>query len=279
MSQPANPVPGGIDGKTRVVVHLAWPSAHLRTPTFFNPRCRELGLNAVLVPWAVKPERLADAWQGLRHVENLAGVILTLPHKQAAAPLCDALEGDAVDLGVVNVARRDGEGRFTGRMYDGEGMVQGMLRQGVDPAGKRTLLLGAGGAATAIAFSLARAGVSSLSIANRSAGRAQALAARVGARVPGVPVQAAGNDPAGYELVVNATSLGLRPDDPMPCDPARLDPGATVAEVVMQPAETPLLIAARERGARVHKGEHMITAQMDLLIGFLLGEPGGAPQG
>jgi shikimate dehydrogenase len=261
-----------VSGMMRVVVHMAWPSSHLRTASFFNPRCVERGINATLVPWEVRPENLASAWDGLRHVENLAGVILTLPHKQAAANLCDFLEGDAAALQVVNVARRLTDGVFAGRMYDGVGLVQGMKNQGLVLEGKRTLLLGAGGAATAIALSLARSGVACITIANRSIEKATQLVELVEHEHPGVRIESGPADPSGQEIVINATSLGLKPDDPLPCDCSRIDAGTIVAEVVMQPPVTRFLGAAAERGAIVHKGEHMITAQVDLLIDFLLAD-------
>lgn len=115
-----------ISGKTRVVVHLTYPAKHLRTPEFFNPLLERLGYDGVLVPWEVSPANLATAWEGLRGIENLAGVIVTVPHKLEVATLCDELKGTALLLKVCNVAKRLADGRFTGRMFDGDGFVAGL---------------------------------------------------------------------------------------------------------------------------------------------------------
>jgi shikimate dehydrogenase len=259
-----------INGNTRVVVLMAWPASHVRTPAFFNAMCRAREINAVLVPWAVPPERLAHAWEGLRYVDNLAGIILTIPHKQTAAKLCDTLEGDAKFLEVVNTVRRNADGTYTGRMYDGVGFVQGMLAKGIELAGKRVLLLGAGGAATAIALALARQHIAALTIFNRSSDKASRLAETVTSEVTDAIVQLGSADPSGHDIIINATSLGLKPDDALPCDVSRIEQGMVVADVIMQPAVTPLLVAAAERGARIHEGEHMVVPQLELFERFLL---------
>ena len=266
-----------IDGRTRVVVHLAFPSAHLRTPTFFNARCRERGLGAVLVPWEVGPERLAETWHALRHTRSCAGAIVTIPHKESVAVLCDDLEGVAAALGVANVVRRTDDGRMIGRLHDGEGFVAGLRADGIEPRGRRALLLGAGGAATALAAALLAAGIAHLSIANRDRTRAETLVARLRALHPGRPIEAADADAAGYDLVVNATSVGLGGDPASPVDVATIGPGTVVADIVMKPAVTPLLRGATERGARTHGGEHMLVAQIDLFIDFLLADGRAAP--
>lgn len=258
-----------IDGRTRIVPLLANPSHHLRTPAAFNRRCAALGVNAVCIPWQVDPRHLAETVGALRHGDSVAGLIVTVPHKAAVAELCDELTGDARYLRVANVVRRSGDGRLVGAMFDGVGYVAGLRHRGIEPAGRRVLLVGAGGAATAIAGALAGAGVAELAIANRSAEKAERVVELLRDAYPSVVLRAAAPDPAGYDLVVNATSLGMQPTDPLPVDPARIDAGAVVAEVVMQPAVTPLLLAAQARGIAIHEGEHMLTAQLGLLAGFL----------
>lgn len=261
-----------IDGRTRVIVHLAYPSAHLRTPTLFNARCVERRLNAVLVPWEVASADLAAAWAGLRSARNVAGAIVTIPHKETAASHCDALEGVAAELGVANVVQRDPDGRMTGRLYDGVGFVAGLRQHGFDPKGRRTLLLGAGGAATALAQALIEAGVSELVIANRNAARGEALAERLSLLNPASRIATGPADATGFDLVVNGTSVGLDGDPASPVDIATIAPGSMVADIVMKPAMTPLLTGAQARGAQIHQGAHMLAAQIDLFIDFLLGD-------
>lgn len=272
-----------INGRTRVVVILAYPTTHVRTPGFFNAFVAERNLNAVLVPWQVAPGQLASVMESLRHVENLAGVIVTIPHKQSIAALCDDLEGIAAHLMVANVARRTADGRFIGRMYDGTGFVAGLQREGIELAGRSVLLLGAGGAGTAVASALLDAGVGTLAISNRNQERAEQLVQRLKRIHPDGDARAVKDTRGQWDIVINSTSLGLHEDDPLPIDPDNLPRACTVAEVIMQPDETALLLAARARGCRVHKGVHMVTAQIALLARFLLesddaakteGEPG-----
>lgn len=270
MTNTAGPRICEVNGKTRVVLILAHPTTHVRTPTFFNALAAARDLNAVLVPWQVAPEQLASVMASLRHVENLAGVIVTIPHKQSIAGLCDELEGIAASLQVANVARRTPDGRFIGRMYDGAGFVAGMRREGIELSGRSVLLLGAGGAGTAVADALLGAGIGKLAILNRNHERATQLVRRLYEIHPDSNVEAV-HDPRGeWDIVVNSTSLGLHADDPLPIDPENLPRKCTVAEVIMQPDETALLRAARLRGCRVHKGVHMVTAQIELLADFLL---------
>lgn len=260
-----------INGRTHVFVHLAYPSAHLRTPQLFNARCRELSLDAVLVPWQVHPDHLGPVLDGLRRSESVPGIIVTIPHKEAVAALCDRLEGPAELLGVANVVRKEEDGALVGRILDGEGFVGGLVREGRDPRGKAALLVGAGGVAVAIADALLGAGVSRLIIANRTIERAQRLVERLRGLHPGRDVAIGPADATGFGLVVNATALGMHEGDPLPLDLATIAPGTVVAEVVMAPPVTPLLRAAGARGAVIHEGVHMLTGQIDPFIDFILG--------
>jgi shikimate dehydrogenase len=265
-----------IDGKTRVAVHLAYPADHVKTPAIFNRRCHARRLNAVLVPWQVKPADLSATIEGLRCCENLAGLVVTVPHKIAAAARCDRLQGTASLIGVVNVARLDADGALVGENFDGAGFLSGLRREGIEPKGMRVLLLGAGGAATAIAGSLLGAGVGQLHIANRTLAKAQMLAQRMGSEASGI-ISAVVEPKRRYDMIVNATSLGMRQGDKLPVDADLIDANTLVAETIMQPAVTPLMREAGKRGARIHHGKHMIMSQIDLLIDFLF-EPGAAQQ-
>lgn len=260
-----------INGRTHVFVHLAYPSAHLRTPQLFNARCRELNLDAVLVPWQVHPDNLGRVLDALRLSESVPGIIVTIPHKEAVAALCDRLEGPADLLKVANVVRKAEGGALVGRILDGDGFVGGLVRAGHNPRGKPALLVGAGGVAAAIAYALLAAGVTRLVIANRTVERAQRLSERLQALYPGREIAVGAADATGFELVVNGTALGMHDGDLLPLDPGTIAPGAVVAEVVMAPAMTPLLHAARERGAITHEGSHMLAGQIDAFIDFILG--------
>ncbi len=258
-----------ISGTTRFAPLLAHPSRHVRTPGVFNAECARRDLDMVMVPLDVRPDMLAPTIGALRTVANLAGFVITIPHKTEAAALCDRLTGAAEMLGVCNIIRRESDGSLTGAMFDGEGFVAGLRHEGHDPRGRRVLLIGAGGAASGLAHALAQAGAARLTIANRSAAKAQLLVGQLQAAFPGADIGTGPADPQGYDLVVNGTSLGMHPGDALPFDPDRLSPGTLVAEVVMQPDVTPVLEAAQLRGCRIHKGIHMIEQQVRLLVDFL----------
>jgi shikimate dehydrogenase len=154
-------------------------------------------------------------------------------------------------------------------MFDGEGFVAGLRSQGIEAAGRRAYLVGAGGAGNAIAFGLARSGVARLTIANRTASKAEELVSRLRAHFPGLELAAGGSSPAGHDLVVNATSLGLKEGDALPLDTRALTPDMIVAEIIMNPQQTPLLAEAARRGCRVHLGRHMLDCQIELMARFI----------
>lgn len=260
-----------INGKTKIIVHLAYPSTHLRTPSFFNPLMDMHRRNAVLVPWQVSPENLSQVWEALRVSESVAGVIVTIPHKTAVAHLCDRLEGAARFLKVANVARKTPDRQFIGRMYDGPGYIEGLRSQGHEMRGRRVLLLGAGGAATGIAHSMVKEGVAGLTIANRTRAKAEALGDALNAEFGTTIVSAGEANGRDHDVVINATSAGLNESDNLPIDPGTIRPDALVGEVIMQPDVTPLLIAAQARGCQIHKGKFMIQGQTELLAEFILG--------
>src|SRR5690606_5894331 len=160
---------------------------------------------------------------------------VTVPHKTAALNLCDEVSMAARDIGAVNTVRREASGRLVGDMFDGRGFVQGLIAEGRDPAGRRVLLVGAGGAAAAIGYALAEAGVRSLTIANRTRAKAEDLAARIDHFFPAVKVDSADANPQGYDLIINSTSLGMRAGDELPFPADLLEPGQLVAEIIMKP--------------------------------------------
>ena len=258
-----------ISGRTRLFAIVADPVGHVRTPEVFNARFAARGADAVLVPLHVDAAGLPAAFAAFRGMKNLGGVVVTVPHKTAALALCDEVSETARAVGAVNTVRREPDGRLVADMFDGEGFLAGLRSQGIEPEARRVYLAGAGGAANAIAFGLARAGVARLTIANRTARRAEELVARIRARYPRLDAGVGGPNPAGHDLVVNATSLGMREGDPLPLEAGGLAAGATVAEIIMKPERTPLLLEAARRGCRVHLGRHMLDCQIELMARFM----------
>lgn len=265
--------PAEVTGHTRFLAILADPVHHVKTPQRINALLRAQGIDAVMVPLHVGQADLAAVLDALRRTQNFAGCVVTVPHKTKALALCDEVSGAAREIGAINVVHRMRDGRLRGGMLDGIGFVDGLRGAGIDPHGKSVYLAGAGGAACAIAFALAEAGVRRITVANRSADRAAGLVQRLREKHPDLPASVGDADPSGHDLVVNATSLGLRAGDALPLDAARLDAGQIVAEIIMEPAETALLLAARERGCRVHEGAPMLASQVRHMAAFMLDVP------
>jgi shikimate dehydrogenase len=258
-----------IDGKTKLYAIVADPIEQVKTPQTLNALMRERQFNGVLVPMQVAPEKLSGWFEALRGIKNFGGLIVTVPHKQAIAKLCDEVSDAARLIGAVNVVRREPDGRMVGDILDGKGFVAGLRANDIEPAGKRVFLAGAGGAANAIAFALADAGAVELGIYNRTADKAHDLIARLRQVYPGFEAKAVGASPAGYDVVVNATSLGMKDGDPLSLDANALVSDQVVAEIIMKPETTALLAAAQARGCKIHYGLPMLRSQADLMAAFV----------
>lgn len=255
-----------VDGNTKLIGIVGHPIAQVLTPTILSGLARHNGINALCVPLHVEPAGLAGLMAGLRGLHNLLGVIATVPHKPAAAALADTLLPRARQARAANVLRREADGRWTADMLDGVGFARALAAAGHDVAGRRALVAGAGGVGTAICFALAASGAAEIGLFDTDAARADDLAARL--RAEGARAEVVGRDPAGYGLVVNATPMGMRPEDPLPMDPTRIGPGAVVGDVVSKPAVTRFLAAAAARGCAILPGARMTEEQMGAMAEF-----------
>ncbi len=264
-----------ISGHTRIYAILADPVHHVQTPQKLNALMQRRGHDGVMVPVHVGVDDLTTVVAGLKRMKTLGGFVVTVPHKTAIVALCDAVSRQAELVGAVNCVRRGADGRFVGEILDGLGFVAGLRREGFEPKGRRVLLLGAGGAANAVAFALAEAGVAGLSIANRTRAKSEDLARRLASAFPALPIDLDEPGAAAPDIVVNGTSLGLAGGDPLPLDASRLVPGQIVAEVIMQPRVTALLAAAQARGCRIHYGLPMLECQLEMMGDFMGMTPSG----
>ncbi len=254
-----------ITGRTRIFGIIADPIHHVKTPQVFNAFLQKHGVDGVLVPIHVVPEGLGDMLAGLRRMQNFGGFIVTVPHKPSVVDLCDEVTPDAARIGAVNCVRRDPDGRLVGAILDGIGFVEGLRGAGIDPRGMRAYVAGAGGAASAVAFALAGAGVASLTVGNRTEAKARDLGDRIAAAYPGLSVSTDASRVADQDLVMNATSLGMAEGDALPLDVSQLHPGQIVAEAIMHPPMTALLKAGEAAGCRIHPGLPMLESQIRLM--------------
>ncbi|MDJ0461606.1 NAD(P)-binding domain-containing protein [Streptomyces sp. H27-C3] len=263
-----SPSPLPISGSTRLYAVLGDPVAQVRAPSLLNPLFAHLGINAVLLPVHVRPDSFADVFRGLRRMENLDGILITIPHKAAALHLADEVSPAAEAAGAVNALRREPDGRWTGENFDGIGFVSGLVAAGHLPKGKHVALMGAGGAGSAIAAALLAAGAARLSLCDPDADKLEALVARLERHWPGRTTGAAKPVLDDADIVVNATPLGMRADDPLPFSPQALRPHCVVADVIMKPRETALLKAAAALGHPILHGAHMLDHQLGLYRTF-----------
>ncbi len=263
--------PTHITGATRLLGLIADPVVQARSPAMANTLLQQRGQlgSFVLLPMQVPAGALPDVTAAIRKIQNFAGAIVSMPHKSSIVPLLDQLTPEARLVGAVNVIQRTADGRLFGTVLDGEGFAAGLRSGGHEVRGASCLLVGAGGAASAIAFALAGHGCGSLTITNRTATKAASLASRLRAAFPCVRVQNGDDVGARFDIAINATSLGMKADDELPMSDDVLERSTVIAECVVAPEMTRLLDVARARGRAIHTGVPMLAAQMDLMLRFM----------
>lgn len=239
-----------IDGNTRLIAHLGYPTHSFKAPMIYNPWFRKQGINAVVMPMGCKAEDYAAFLPLVFRLSNIHGALITMPHKVPTIAMVDRLSTTARVAGSANAIRLAEDGKLEADMFDGEGFVRGVLRKGQGLEGARVLVVGSGGVGSAIAASLAAAGVAGMALFDPNAALQDALATRLRSAYPRLTVTTGSNDPAGFDVVVNASPLGMNEGDPLPMDAARIAPTTFVGEVVMKPEITPFLAATRDRGCR-----------------------------
>ncbi|HEY8418229.1 MAG TPA: shikimate dehydrogenase [Limnochordales bacterium] len=256
-----------LSGETVVVGIIGWPVAHSLSPQMHNRAFAHLDMNWVYVPFPVQPADVETAVAGLRAV-GVRGFNVTVPHKTAVIPYLDRLTPAAATIGAVNTVINQ-DGYLVGDNTDGIGFVRSLREEAAfDPAGSRVCILGAGGAARAVAFALAEAGAVRVAIANRTVARAEELAAAVarqGVQTAALPLDGPelAEELAGADLLVQTTPAGLKGggDDRLPVREDWLRPPLIVCDIVYNPPITPLLAAARRRGLRIVPGWGMLLYQ------------------
>jgi shikimate dehydrogenase len=263
-----------LSGETRLHVIVGDPVGQTKSPAGLTAEFAARQVDAVCVPVHVTAADFDAFMAAAKRIRNLDGIVVTIPHKFAALSHCDEVSERARVLGTVNVLYRIGGGRWRGDMTDGIAMTAALEKAGCKLAGRRALLVGAGGAGSAVALALLEAGVAMLAIAEvdaaRRGGLIERLAARHPSKVTAGSVTAGGADPTGFDLVVNATPVGMAPDDPLPVDVTHLDPAACVADLITRPVVTPLLDAARRRGCLTVTGTDMFAVQAGTMADILL---------
>ncbi|WP_109480186.1 shikimate dehydrogenase [Paraburkholderia sp. C35] len=264
-----------IDGATRLYAIIGDPVVQVRSPSVYTAHFARNGINAVMVAAQASPAAFDTAMRGLIALGNLDGVLITSPHKVAAMTFADRLSTRAQIVGAINALRREADGSWTGDMFDGVGFVSAAQKVTSIDA-KRVLLFGCGGAGAAIAAELAAQGACSITLVDPDAHRANALRDALTRHFPACDVNV-GNRGAAYDVVVNASIVGMKDDDGLPGDPGAIGAQSLIGDVVLRPPATPtaLVRLAREHGAQVVTGQDMHAGQVDAIAGFFDRQKGG----
>lgn len=257
-----------ISGSTKFIAHIGYPTHTFKSPMIYNPYFEHAGIDVVVVPMACQKGNLSALIQGVFGLDNVCGALITMPHKVSTLDLLDETSTAVKVAGACNAVRRAADGRLQGDLFDGEGFVRGLRRKGLELAGSRALVVGCGGVGSAIAASLAGAGVGTLLLFDLNTNAADGLAARLRQHHPALTVVTGNRDPRGFDLVVNATPMGMNEGDELPLDVSRLSPDTFVGEVVMRGETTAFLAAALERGCRVQVGTDMLFEQIPAYLEF-----------
>jgi shikimate dehydrogenase len=257
-----------INGHTEIIAHIGFPTHSFKAPMIYNPYFTQAGVNAVVVPMGCKPENYPTFLRSVFELSNIRGALITMPHKVTTVAMLDEVSPTAAIAGACNAVKRNADGKLIGDMFDGEGFVRGVLRKGLVLAGARVLVVGSGGVGSAIAASLAAAGVGEITLFDLNTKSAINLGERLKKHYPSLVVRTGSNDPAGLDLVVNGTPLGMNEGDPLPIDINRLEARTFVGEVVMKTETTAFLAAAQKRGCRTQVGTDMLFEQIPAYLEF-----------
>jgi len=260
-------------GSTKIYGCLADPIDHVKAPTIFTSIFKEKNINAVMVPIHLDKDNLQNVIASLKNIKNFEGMTITIPHKTSITNLCDYLEQDAEFTQSVNWIKFDKDRKLIGNNFDGQGFVAGFLAQKFLIKNQKVCIFGAGGAAVSIACSLAKQKIKYLKIINRSVDKANELKKKLNVINKCLLVEVDNykdnlllND---FDIIINATSLGLHKNDKLPFDVSKTSPKAVIADIIMQPLETELLKQAKNLRRSVHYGKYMIENQIDLVGNFL----------
>ncbi|RZL87141.1 MAG: shikimate dehydrogenase [Variovorax sp.] len=261
-----------IAGSTALYLIPGDPVTNVRLPRMFNSVFERFGIDAVMAPAQVSHRDLAVFVKAAFLAKNVRGMVLAPPHKPLVVDLLDGCGLFARVAGSVNVVRRIANGELEGDLFDGEGLLGALDHYNIPFRGKRVLILGAGVSAAAIGVALAEGGTVNgaehIAFHDVAAGKAAGVAAKLDAFFDATTVAVDSSDPAGYDLVVNATPLGLKEGDAVPVDVARMDAHAALFDILLRGQPTPLVRAARARGLNAQAGFEMLIQQMPYYLDY-----------
>jgi shikimate dehydrogenase len=257
-----------ISGTTALIAHMGYPTHTFKSSLICNPWFENNGVDAVVVPMGIKAEDYPNFFRSVFTLTNIRGALITTPHKVTTMELVDEISPTAEVAGATNAVLLREDGSLVADQFDGAGFVRGALRKGFDPSGKRALVVGNGGVGSPIAASLAGTGLAGIGLFDPNAAASEALAQRIREHYPDVHVTMGSKDPNGYDLIVNATPIGMNDGDPLPVDIDRVAPGTYVGDVVLKAEITPFLRAAKDKGCTIQVGSDMLFEMIPAYLEF-----------
>ena len=258
-----------LSGKTTLIAHIGFPTTAFKAPLIYNPWFDSKGIDAMVVPMSVKAEDYPVSLREIFKMDNVHGALVTMPHKVTTASLVDEVSTTAKIAGACNAILKRPDGSLLGDMFDGSGFVRGIQRNGFKCEGAKVLLVGAGGVGSAIAASLAAAGIGAISVYKTKSDTAVNLVARLQQYYPQIDTRLVyTTDVTGFDLIVNGSPLGMKDDDPLPFDLTNLSPSTFVGEVVMKKEMTPLLEIAKAKGCPYVIGTAMLFEMIPAYLEF-----------
>jgi shikimate dehydrogenase len=257
-----------VNGATQLLFIVGDPIAQVRSPLIYNPKIKAAGHNTILVPLLVPNQDFETMISSVMRIGNLAGLVITFPFKERILPYLDHLSLDAAMIGAVNAVKKNAAGEWAGEIFDGIGMIRAVEALGQTLTNRKVLLYGAGGAGKAIAAALAARGINRLTIIDRDEGKAEALCTILSEHYKEVEWGTKDRRIETYDLLVNATPVGMGINDGHVDWHGSLHAGVTVVDIVPYPSETPLLALAKSLGCPHTNGQAMIKGQSDAVLEY-----------
>jgi len=256
-----------VSGKTRLFGIVGHPIEQVRSPEMFTAEFARRGHDGILLPFHVLPADFDTVVPALMRMPNLDGLIFTLPYKQRATALAAAIGPNARVVGAVNALARRG-GSWSAEMFDGVGCVEGFRRRGLTFAAKRVMLIGAGGAGSAIAVAIAHEAPAAIRLFDLDDARVGTLAAKVRSVDARIRVVTGAPRHEGFDVLLNASPVGMLDDPRLPIEAKRFDPSLVVFDAIVKPETTPLLALAEACGCTVVRGREMMRGQITRMTDF-----------
>ena len=258
-----------VDGATQLLFIVGDPIAQVRSPLVYNPKILASGKNSILLPLRIPETDFEHTIPSIMQIGNLAGLIITFPFKERILPYLTKISDDAALIGAVNAVKKDRDGKWVGDIFDGVGMVRAVEALGQSLLNRNVLLYGAGGAGKAIAAAVLKNGARSLTIIDRDGVKAQSLVSILTNKYPQAVLGCTDTKIEHYDLLVNATPVGMAAGDTHVAWQGSLHSGITVVDIVPYPIETPLLAHAKACGCPHTNGQAMIQGQSEAVLEYL----------